>query len=85
MLGCLVKSSSPDVWVKGLVRVGEESHVRVQGDARSTSDVQTKLKGNTKMKRVDRNGVEKCGWGMVGFCSSVRSTPFGSEPTRRQE
>ena len=26
------------------------------------------------MKKVDRNGVEKCGWGMVGFCSSVRST-----------
>ena len=29
-----------------------------------------------KMKRVDWNRVVKCGWGMVGFCSSVRSTPF---------
>ena len=29
-----------------------------------------------KMKKVDWNRVEKCGWGMVGFCSSVRSTPF---------
>ena len=37
------------------------------------------------MKKVDWNGVEKCGWGMMGFCSSVRSTPFGSEPTRKQE
>ena len=27
-----------------------------------------------KMKKVDWNRVEKCGWGMVGFCSSVRST-----------
>ena len=29
-----------------------------------------------KVKRVDGNGVVKSGWGMMWFCSSVRSTPF---------
>ena len=33
-------------------------------------------RGNTKLKEVNGIWVEKYGWGMVGFCSSVRSTLF---------
>ena len=36
----------------------------------------TRSAGDTKLKRVDGNRVVKSGWGKVGFCSSVRSTPF---------
>ena len=74
------------MWVKRLVRCGEESLVRNDSAyARSTGRVQRSLKGNTKLKEVNRIGVVKGGWGRMWFCSSVRSTPYGSEPTRKQE
>ena len=33
-------------------------------------------RGNTNLKEVDGIWVEKCGWGRMWFCSSVRSTLF---------
>ena len=49
------------MWVKRLVKLREESLVCVQGDARSTSDVQAKIRGNTNVKEVNRIDVVKVG------------------------
>ena len=54
----------------------ERTLVRVHGDARSTGYDQAKIESEHKVKRAIGNGVERCGWGIEWFCSSVRSTLF---------
>ena len=67
---CLVKPLSPGVGKK--VSEGFESKHSFASKAMREAPAMFKRswRGNTKMKRVDENGVIKGGWGKVGFCSS---------------